>query len=108
MKISHEGEVVLLGKIRLGPGSARAFAVVVERKASRGDDPVVTRIGAIVIRVPLNSAPKLVAAIRRHSTMAEVVRGPVGRGTLRGETDARQRVDEIFGRLGQLLKETSA
>jgi hypothetical protein len=107
VKVSHQGATVVLGRFRFGPGTARALAALAERKVRSGHDPVVVKAGTGKIRLRATAVARMAAALRRHAAAAEVVRGPVGGGALRGDKDAFERVDELFGRFGSLLEPRS-
>lgn len=107
MRISHNGRLVTIDRLRFGPGVARNLAGVLERKAKRGEDPVLVKVGDTHIKVLAASARKMVTSLRRHAALAETVRGPVGKGPIRGDQDAMDRVDDLFAQFAQLLEPKS-
>lgn len=102
MKISHRGPVVLVGDVELGPGSARALASVIEGKFSEPGE-ILVHLRGRSLKIPKRSADAMVSALRRHASLAMVVRGPIGSGPLRDGEDAVGRLDELFGRLGDAM-----
>lgn len=105
MIISHKGSDVLVGDVRLGCGSAFALATLIESKLNTPGSGSIIEVDLRggVLRMGRLQAIQVVKAIRKHATLAQVCRGPVGRGSIRGERDAVDRVDDIFGRLSRMM-----
>lgn len=102
MKISHRGPVVLVGDVELGPGSARALATLIEGKL-RDPGEILVDLRGRSLKIPKRSADAMASALRRHASLAMVVRGPIGSGSLQDGEDVIDRIDELFGRLGDAV-----
>jgi hypothetical protein len=106
MRISHEGDQVLVGDLKVEPGVARALATLYESKARLhfGAGPIEIDAGATKIKFEDRAqVTKMAGALRRHAGLAEVVRGPVTKGPIRDGRDAIQRRADVFGTLADLI-----
>ncbi len=108
MRISHKGSDVLVGNVRLGCGSALALATLVESRLNTPGSGNIIEVDLRggVLRMGRLQAAQAVKVIRKHARLAQVCRGPVGSGPIKGDRDAMDRVDDIFGRLSRMVDRT--
>lgn len=105
MRISHKGSNVLVGDVQLGCGSALVLASLIQSKLSDPQSGSIIKVDLRggILKMGRLQATQAIKAIRKHAALAQVCRGPIGSGPIRGKRDAVDRVDDIWGRLAQMV-----
>ena len=77
------------------------MASLIQSKLSeRGSDSIIeVDLRGGTLRMGRLQAAQAIKAIRKHARLAQVCRGPIGSGPIKGERDAIDRVDDIFALL---------